>query len=60
LFKNEEIIIKKIITNLEIQLYKPEDELIKQNDTTADLFFLTKGYMEVFITNDSKMKRFVR
>ncbi len=35
--------IKKIIQRLEIHLYKPEDEIVRQFEDTQDMYFIASG-----------------
>jgi CRP-like cAMP-binding protein len=35
--------ITQIINFLEIELYKPEDEIIKQGDESYDMYFMSNG-----------------
>jgi CRP-like cAMP-binding protein len=41
-----------------IELSQPEVSIIKQGDTDQTMFFLAKGYCEVFIMDDQKVNRF--
>lgn len=49
-----------IVRKLQIVMYFPEDEVIKQGDPGLNLYFLEKGGLKVFILDEYNRESFVK
>ena len=57
-FKDQDEVMKLLLLDLQVRLFLPEDEIIRQNEVGESMFFLARGQCEVFVTDENKTESF--
>jgi len=59
MFKNDKQLVNILFSKMELQMYDPEDIVIRQSERAERLYFISKGECEVRVNDENRNEAFV-
>jgi len=57
IFNHSDALVELIVSQLQILLYLPEDDIITQGEEGVYLYFVAKGFADVLIVNEQQHQK---
>ena len=60
MFKNDKQLVNILFSKMELQMYDPEDHVIRQSERAEKLYFISKGECDIHVNDENRQETFVQ